>query len=143
MKLKLIALVACLCCVNNRGFAQGSFICETSTLPSDWSLLGPLSDEEYSNIGRVISLWISPHDPDYILAGTRSSGIWKTVNGGENWSNLTAYQLPATGAASIAVHDNGTPAVSSDDIIYASTQFYGSDIAVYGVGLIFSLERIY
>ena len=140
MKLKLIALIACFCSLIYKGFTQSSFSCEASVIPSDWSILGPLSDEEYSNIGRVISLWISPHDPDYMLAGTRSSGIWKTVDGGENWSNLTAYQLPAAGAASIAVHDNGTPAVSSDDIIYASTEFYGSEIAVYGVGLIFSLD---
>ena len=118
-------------------FAQDPVTCSTSFLNSDWSSIGPQYDDQFSNLGRVISIWVSPEDPEFILAGTPSSGIWKTIDGGEHWSNLTGFDLAAVGVVSIAVHNNNTTS-TTDDIIYGSTWFNGSELNIYSIGLIYS-----
>jgi len=94
--------------ISNFIFAQETVTCTESFIPSNWSIVGPLEDNSVSNLGRVISIWVDPNDPDYLLIGTRSSGLWKTTDGGVNWANLTNFQLPACGVSSIAVYDNET-----------------------------------
>lgn len=118
-------------------FSQDPVTCEPSDLVSNWNSVGPFYDDSYSNIGRVVSVWVSPDDPDYLLAGTRSSGIWRTSDGGEHWENLTNYQLPAVGIEAMAVHNNNT-GTTSDDYIYASTRFNGNESSIYNIGIIYS-----
>jgi photosystem II stability/assembly factor-like uncharacterized protein len=55
-------------------------------------------------MGTVISLWVDPLDVDEIYAGTNASGLWKTTDGGSNWTNLTdAAQLPGMGIQDVIV----------------------------------------
>ena len=140
MKTKIACLLICFFLTLENAFSQEDVECSESYLTSDWSLVGPFQDNLYSNIGRVISIWVSPDDPDYILIGTRASGVWKTINGGENWENLTGHQLPACGATGIAVYDNGTTTLS-DDHIYITTVFLGTEINEYNVGVAFSEDN--
>lgn len=121
-------------------FCQDPVSCEPSFVASDWTCVGPLEEVNNNNIGRIVAVWVSPFNPDYILVGTRSTGIWRSTNDGETWTNLTSYQLPACGIKDIAVYNNATE-TTTDDIIYATTQFYGNDINVYGVGLIYSVDN--
>ncbi|MGB4930810.1 MAG: hypothetical protein WBP43_12610, partial [Chitinophagales bacterium] len=118
-------------------FGQDPVSCNPSYLPSNWKLIGPVDDYTVSNMGRAISVWVSPNNPQYILLGTRASGLWKSTDGGANWSNLTGFQLPACGVQGIAVYDNGTP-LANDDRIYLATQFLGTEINEYSVGIAFS-----
>lgn len=126
--------------ISNCISAQEPVTCTESFISSNWSIVGPLEDNSVSNLGRVISIWVDPDNPDYLLIGTRSSGLWKTTDGGENWTNLTNFQLPACGVSSIAVYDNGTE-INTDDIIYVTTVFYGTEINVYNIGLAFSEDN--
>ncbi len=123
--------------IGEAAFSQDPITCDDSDLTSDWTSLGPYHDDSYSNLGRVVSVWVSPDDPDYVLAGTRSSGIWRTTDGGDHWGNITSFQIPAVGITSIAVHNNNTTS-TTDDFIYATTLFNGSEGNVYSLGLIYS-----
>lgn len=139
MKTRIFFFIAILICIGNTIYSQDAIICAESSLTSSWTSIGPYEDNT-SNLGRVIAIWVSPDDPDYILIGTRSSGLWKTINGGVNWSNLTNFQLPACGVSSIAVFDNET-LIKTDDQIYVTTVFYGTEINVYNIGLAFSEDN--
>ena len=49
--------------------------------PWDWKMIGP------KNInGRIASLCIHPSNSNILYAGAANGGVWKTLNGGLNWS---------------------------------------------------------
>ena len=88
---------------------------------STWTPLGP------GNIGgRIRSIVIRPTNSNHILVGGVSGGIWKTTDGGSNWS---------------AKNDNGFPIaiscmVNDGDVVYAGTgEGWGNVDAVYGGGI--------
>lgn len=128
----LIILIFFLTILCEETFSQ-PVICNLSDFASNWHIIGPLNDYTYNNIGRVTAIWVDEDDNNYILAGTRGSGLWRSVDGGLNWSNLTSYQLPATGVYSIDVYKDG-----ANKRIYCSTLFNGSDLNLHGLGLIYS-----
>lgn len=63
--------------------------------------------------GRVNTIAFDPVNSDVIYAGAAGGGIWKSVNGGANWFNLS-IDLPALGISDIAV----APA-PNNNIVYA------------------------
>lgn len=130
--MKPLYLLTILCCFPFMLSAQ-AVTCTGSGLQSDWQNISPYQNTT-SHQGRVIALWVSPTDPDFILAGTRSSGLWKTTDGGDNWTNLTGHSLPATGVKAIAVKPD------DHDIIYVATSFHGSDISIYNIGMAYSTD---
>ncbi len=67
-----------------------------------------------NHVGAVV---IDPRHPGIIYAGTRSAGlsyIWRSVDGGENWKDISC-DLPRSGVYALAVHPltgdlmHGTP----------------------------------
>ncbi len=77
--------------------------------PSDWTPLGP------GNIGgRTRSLVIHPTNPSIMYLGSVGGGIWKTVNGGTNWTVLADF-MPSL-AIGAMVMDPKNP-----NILYAGT----------------------
>lgn len=74
-----------------------------------WTALGP------GNIGgRTRSLVIHPNNPNTLWLGGVSGGIWKSTNGGNNWSPLTDL------ASNIAINSMAiTP--GQPDVLYAGT----------------------
>jgi photosystem II stability/assembly factor-like uncharacterized protein len=63
------------------------------TCESDWKPLGPISVETTSGynpgIGRVTSFDIDPNNPNHIILGAQTGGIWQSLDGGDHWSALT------------------------------------------------------
>ena len=57
-------------------------------LSSSWSLIGPTSSS-YQDLGRVLAVDVDKTDYNTIYIGTAKGGLWKTTNGGANWSNVT------------------------------------------------------
>ncbi len=61
----------------------------------DWTFLGarPITDEFWSGdtdaSGRVASIAVHPTNPNVAYAATASGGLWKTTDGGANWTPLT------------------------------------------------------
>lgn len=79
----------------------------------NWYHFGPKisyfnASKDYS--GRVISVWTHKDNLSYMLAGSSSGGLFKTVNGGLSWENITdnaSHLVPGTlGVPHIAVNPN-------------------------------------
>ncbi|MBN3036639.1 MAG: hypothetical protein JW861_13715, partial [Bacteroidales bacterium] len=74
-----------------------------------WDLVGPtiFPQQYYSNqcpgLGRVSALAFHPTNPDILFAGAPVGGLWKTVDGGDNWFNLNTDGIHTMGVSSIAV----------------------------------------
>ena len=74
---------------------------------STWKELGPKTWKDITGhwapgIGRFTDIYVDLSNPNFVLAGTPSGGLWKTTNGGQTWSNKTDY-LPSLGIAGIVV----------------------------------------
>jgi uncharacterized protein (TIGR03437 family) len=64
---------------------------------TDWTALGP------GNVGgRTRALAIDPNSPNTIFAGTATGGVWKTLDGGQNWTSLTDF-LPVLSVSSLVM----------------------------------------
>jgi photosystem II stability/assembly factor-like uncharacterized protein len=84
--------------------------------PVNWTALGPapvVAGSDFST-GRIAALAAHPTDANTIYVATAGGGVWKTVDGGVNWANLTDNQETLfMGAIALAP--------SNPDIVYAGT----------------------
>ena len=67
---------------------------------TDWAFIGPnpipLGQTQGTRVpvsGRTISIAIHPTDPDTVYVGTAQGGLYKSTNGGTNWTKLFEFQL--------------------------------------------------
>ncbi len=62
---------------------------ESNAILSDnWMELGPTYGNNFG-VGRINSIAIDKNDINHIIIGTPNGGVWKTIDSGENWINLT------------------------------------------------------
>jgi len=87
----------------------------------------PCESPTTHNQGIIVSLYIDPDNIDNIYAGTNSSGMFHTQDGGQTWQNVTDNILmPGLGVLDIAVNNNNA------NEIYIST---GNNHNNYGTGI--------
>ncbi|MES1244403.1 MAG: hypothetical protein ABUT39_22555 [Acidobacteriota bacterium] len=123
-----------------RRAAKGSQTAQTAALvcPSaglgNWTSLGP-STYAAPVLGKVTSVYIDPANPNLVYAGSGEGGLFKTVNNGASWTNLTdASHYPALGITSIAVH----PTIPTT--IYMATRNGPPGGGTYGFGILKSVN---
>ena len=80
-----------------------------------WIELGPTTVDSITRhggpgLGIVNDLYVDPIDPNLIYMGTKSGGFWKTINGGDSWSNTTDF-LFASGVNSITASPTNSDSV--------------------------------
>lgn len=105
-------------------------ISQQATAFGDWSLVGPTVNypaytQSSTGIGRADRIAFHPTDPNTIFVGTPSSGIFKSVNGGDSWFNLNAY-MPSLGVSGLVV------SWENANVIYALTGDGDSNLGDYG-----------
>ena len=82
---------------------------------ANWTPSGPsTSDGGYAGLGRINCMAFHPTDPNTFWVGTPAGGLWKTTNGGTNWTTNTD-NLPVLGVSDIAVHP------TNPNILYIAT----------------------
>jgi hypothetical protein len=63
------------------------------TKVSNWEQLGPTNWNQTSGwnpgVGRITSIAIDASNENHIIVGSPGGGVWKTLDGGINWSVLT------------------------------------------------------
>lgn len=96
---------------------QSNFI-ESSS--GNWAIVGPTNTD--NGIGRVDRLAFHPSDPNIVYAGAAGGGLWRTIDAGANWTNLTA-DIPCLGISGIVIDPNNT------NTIYILTGDGDSDIS--------------
>ena len=81
-----------------------------------WKHLGPPSVRNGNVLysGRVRGIAVHPSNPDIVYIGAASGGLWKSINGGASWQNLSDDFACNTFGA-IAIDPN------NPDIVYAGT----------------------
>lgn len=86
----------------------------------NWKPLGPFSihktvgSVEAPGLGVMRSLEVTLKNPNMVLMGGMSSGIWRTVDKGNTWKNVT-IDLPVENVKKIEI------APSNNNIVYAAT----------------------
>ena len=74
----------------------------------NWSLVHPTNTTELKGgIGRVNCVAAHPTNPNILWAGTPVGGLWKSTDGGQNWTTNTD-NLPVLGVSGIAIAPNNT-----------------------------------
>ncbi len=65
------------------------------SIHGNWIFFGPSSVIPgfggNASLGRLNTICIHPDNPDIIYVGASSGGIWKSINGGINWTNISPY----------------------------------------------------
>src|SRR5437870_2740087 len=108
-----------------------------------WTSIGPRPTHvsiESSNAGspfssgRVSALAVDPRNANVAYLGSAAGGVWKTTDGGQNWTPLTDTQ-PSMATGSIAL------APSNPDIVYVGTGAQNnSGDSYYGAGVLKSTD---
>ena len=82
---------------------------------ANWTSSGPSTTTGgYWGLGRINCMAFHPTDPNIFWVGTPAGGLWKTTNGGTNWTTNTD-NLPVLGVSDIAIHP------TNPNILYIAT----------------------
>ena len=108
-----------------------------------WTLIGPvptipLLSEPFTGSpevsGRVSALAVDPTNANIVYAGGADGGVWKTTNGGSNWTPLTDGEV-SLAIGSIAIDP------SNHNIIYVGTGEDNNNSDAYtGAGILKSID---
>lgn len=122
-----------------RNLAVNNNFCTTSPANAQsWQTEGPNSSA-LNNIGIIQAVAFDPNNPNTYYAGSNSGGLFKTVDAGANWVNITnnsiigAGIIPALGIGAIVVDPNN----SNNIIVGTTTGAFGEG---FGLGVIKSTD---
>ncbi len=101
-----------------------------------WQSVGPapikggnLGTFPTDSVGRTTALLIHPQDPNTVYAGGAQGGVWKTTNGGQNWTPLTDGQASlATGSMAFDPNNANILYVGTGEPHQSSDSYYGAGI---------------
>ena len=108
---------------------------ENQPLAAMWQPLGPSpipinSVTSYS--GRVISLAVHPTNPNIVYVGTAHGGLYRSLNGGANWTPIFDGALSLViGAVAISPSNPSTIYVGTGETGFAIDSFFG--VGVYRI----------
>ncbi len=103
----------------------------------DWTSMGPttwvngVSGYNPGN-GRINCVLVDPNNPNIFYVGAPAGGIWKSTNGGNNWTVLSD-NFTVLGVSSIAIHPGNS------NVIYIATGD-GDGGQTYSIGVLKSID---
>ena len=106
---------------------------------TDWVFIGPnpipLGQTQGTRVavsGRTISIAVHPTDPDTVYVGTAQGGLYKSTNGGTNWTKLFEFQLEslAIGAITIDPTDSSIVYVGTGENGQSADSFAGKGLYI-------------
>jgi hypothetical protein len=104
-----------------------------------WTAIGPQPSSATGTTvgsvsGRVVALAVDPTDPNIVYAGGAFGGVWKTIDGGANWTPITESEVTQA-IGSIAIDPtscNPAPCktiyVGTGEENFAIESYYGAGI---------------
>ncbi len=110
---------------------------DAMNLPSApiWRSLGPApipvsASTSYS--GRVSAIAVHPTNPNIVYVGTAQGGLYRTLDGGANWTPLMDNaQSLVIGAVAISPSDPTTVFVGTGEATFSASSFFG--VGVYRI----------
>jgi len=111
---------------------QSKYANAKSSSTANWVSKGPIntpiimSNGKKRGNGRINCITFDPIDPDIIWVGSPAGGLWKSVDGGSNWTTNTD-DLPVIGVSHIAIdpNDNQTMYIVTGDADATDTYSIG------------------
>ena len=100
---------------------------------NNWVSIGPTSGTyfSYGNISsRIVTIAYDPNNPNILYLGAAFGGVWKSTDGGANWTSKTDYEVSLS-SGSIAIDPN-----NSNIIYYGTGEATYSGASYYGRGLL-------
>lgn len=106
---------------------------------TDWTFLGPapipLGQTSTTRVpvsGRTISIAVHPTDENTVYVGTAQGGLYKSTNGGTNWSKLFEFQLEslAIGAITIDPADSNIVYIGTGEPNLSADSFAGRGLYI-------------
>ncbi len=89
---------------------------------TNWSFIGPApvpfgqtSNTRVPVSGRTIAIAVHPTNPDIVYVGTAQGGLYKSTNGGTNWTPLFDFQLESLAIGAITIDP------TDSNIVYLGT----------------------
>ena len=110
---------------NEQGFAFDNAVV--------WTNIGPTPGYyfSYTNIsGRTTTVKYHPTNPAIIYMGAAFGGVWRSTNGGNNWVQLTDFEVSLS-SGSIAIDS-----VNPNIIYYGTGEATYSGVSYYGRGIL-------
>jgi len=109
-----------------------------TAVAGNWEELGPVSprfnvNDGIPGTGRIESVWIDPNDTNYIYAGSRTGGFFKTTDGGHTWDS-SSQGLPVIGCNAIDACD------SNRNLVYMGSSGGVHYWTPYGLGVLKSSD---
>jgi uncharacterized repeat protein (TIGR01451 family) len=108
--------------------SKNSRISSVTTSTSNWTELGPLSKPSGydSGVGRIDIVRFDPTDSNIMYVCSPDGGLWKSVDGGANWTTNTDF-LPIIGCADLVINP------SNNQNMYLATGSRENDRASIGI----------
>jgi len=108
-----------------------------SPFEANWQAFGPTQVPLQNNgrkrgVGRINNVTFNPNNDNILWVGSPSGGLWKSIDGGQNWTSNTDL-LPNLGVSDIAIDPTNT------DIMYIITGDRDAD-DTYAYGLMKSTD---
>jgi hypothetical protein len=106
---------------------------------TDWVPLGPapipLGQTTTNRVpvsGRTISIAVHPTNPDIVYVGAAQGGLYKSINGGTNWTKLFDFQLEtlAIGAITIDPTDSNIVYIGTGENGQSADSFAGRGLYI-------------
>jgi len=122
--------------VMRKRVAQGV---QASISVSDWKFLGPapipLGQTSTTRVpvsGRTIAIAVHPTDENTVYVGTAQGGLYKSTNGGTNWTPLFQFELEslAIGAITIDPTDSNIVYVGTGEPNLSADSFAGRGLYI-------------
>lgn len=114
-----------------------NYLNSDSPVYGDWTSMGPTTWTNGSSgynpgNGRINCVMVDPNNPNVIYVGAPAGGIWKSINGGNNWEVLSD-NFTVLGVSSIAIHPGNS------NVIYIATGD-GDGGQTYSIGVLKSID---
>ncbi len=110
--------------------ASASAVASPGAALGAWASLGPANQG-----GRTRSLLIDPGNPSVLYAGGVAGGVWKSTDGGANWSTNTDLGLANLAVSTLAFQGSNT------STLFAGTgEGVGNADAVRGAGIFMTTD---
>src|SRR6266536_5594308 len=88
-----------------------------------WRQIGPFRG------GRALTIEGGPGEPDTYYFGAVAGGVWKTIDGGANWTPLFGKQdISSIGAIAVAPSDHNTIYVGTGEAAIRGNTTYGTGV---------------
>lgn len=103
-------------------------------LSSSWQAIGPnpIPNGTFPWSGRTIAIAVHPSNPDIVYVGTAQGGLYRSTDGGTNWTPLMdSAESLAIGAIAISPSQPETVYVGTGEHNFSSDSFFG--VGVYRI----------